>query len=271
MPRKPARLFLGIFLFASCVFFSSNSSVLAVSISIKNYPGEVVAGNEFTVEAEVKDMIVNTDYFIKSVGGESNQKVRTYSFLSDKWLAYNGSWSEMPKFNIATGSSLLISLNSKFYDEVVGSQAYLLKIQNPAVSSEIIQINVAVPTPTATITPTSTPNPTSIPPTNTPAPTSTVKPTSTLKPTATKIPSKTPTPKKTPTPTKKSSLILKPASQSQGKVLGKEVNTSVNSGNDLAKILTLIGVIFGVCSVAVFILSKYENQIKSFIERKFKK
>lgn len=274
MPRKPARLFLGIFLVFASVFFSSNSSVLAVSISIKNYPGEVVAGNEFSAEIEAKDIETNKIYFIKSYGGDNNSNVKTYNPDKNLWLGYSGSsgkWEDMPTFTIATGSSLLFSIKSKYNENQAGLKKYYLKFQSPDVSSEIVEINVIPPSPTPTITPTPTPNPTSILPTNTPEPTSTVKPISTSRPTATKIPSKTPTPKKTPAPTKKSTLTAKPASQSQGKVLGKEANTSVNSGNDLAKILTLIGVIFGVCSVAVFILSKYENQIKSFIERKFKK
>ncbi|OGH08251.1 MAG: hypothetical protein A2171_02165 [Candidatus Levybacteria bacterium RBG_13_35_9] len=128
--------------------------------------------------------------------------------------------------------------------------------------------------PTATQTPTEAPTPT-----KTPTPTKSPTPTPTIKPTSTSVPTKTPTPKptitnsiSTPTPLSEnrnnSVSVLGSSAQNQIPTLSeekKEVKVeSVNSGNIIAKVFIILGLIFLIlCGIVIFLSYKKSKDAKN--------
>lgn len=122
--------------------------------------------------------------------------------------------------------------------------------------------------PTPTPTPTNTPTPTKIPtPTKTPTPTKSPTSTPTPKPTSTPVATKSPTSKSTiakteaataiPSENKNLANVLGSSSQNQPPQISetpKDVKVaSVNSGNVIASIFIILGIVFlGLCGIVVF-------------------
>lgn len=198
----------------------------APTVSIVDFPENIIAGEVFKVTFSVSDNIVNSYHY--KVVGDGNNEVVTQPNTSCA-----SSYENCENINIATDSANIATASAKLN---LVSGTYKIKIRiaqsdkhTSTSNSDIVSINSVLPSPTPTIEPTSTPT---LTPTKTPSSTPTPKITSTptikTTPTSTSTPRVTITPTSDLTPTPTNNEIIEPSPTSEPSVLG-DVSTSNNN------------------------------------------
>jgi len=155
------------------------------TLNITKVPDSATIEESFSVEVVIVSLEPKEKYLIKAVGGESWYDVKTWSDKTDKWLAWNGAWDEMPETVALDDGTNISTISAKFIDTTtLGENQLKIKIVKWDEKSKPFYSNVVVidvlPTPTPELT--EEPEPMEEPePTDTPTPTSTPIPTPTPK------------------------------------------------------------------------------------------
>lgn len=205
----------------------------APTVSIVDFPENVIAGEVFSVTFSVSDSTVNNYHY--KVVGEGNNEV-----LTQPSTGCASNYENCENINIATDSANIATASAKFN---IVSGIYKIKIRialcdkhTSTSNSEIVSINSILPSPTPTVEPTSTPIPTSQ---STPSPTKTPTPTVT---TPTKIPAISIS-KLSPTP--EILLTPEPSITPEPEILGVQATSSeINISEDSKPKNNKIGIIF---------------------------
>lgn len=190
----------------------------APTVSIVDFPENIIAGEVFNVTFSVTDTTAN-NYHYKVVGDGNNE------VLTQPNTGCASNYENCENINIATDSANIATASAKLN---LVSGIYKIKIRiaqsdkHPSTSnSDIVSISSILPSPTPTVEPTSTPHPT-------PTPTKTLTPTPTPTPTSSQIPTKIPTiSPASPIPTTETTPISEPSETSESAVLG--IETTINS------------------------------------------
>jgi len=186
MPRRSRCNRFIILLF---IFLLSPLSVLAApTIDIADLANQATASARFNVLVLLSGLEPNVKYRVKALGGPPDSSLRKLYTLGENgqdWLAWNGSWSNMPEISAdATGSGRLV-VGNKFYDDFSGGAVYKVRIKKDGSGTNYYDSQEFALTVDLKPSPISTP-------TSTMAPTSTNTPTPTAASTATPMPTAVP-------------------------------------------------------------------------------
>ena len=206
------------------------------------------------------------------ISDEEGDKTKYYQITMDS----NGQWNGSIEVKLDTQDSSFKgsgNYNFKIGRYTASGTSPIIWCTNETTPCELIIIAVMAPTPTPT--PTSSPTPT-----KTPTPTKSPTSTPTIKPTSTPVPTKTPTPKQkitnsvstptvTPEENKNSSAdVLGSSSQNQTPTPSEETKevkaASINSGNIIASIFIILGIVFlSLCGIVIFWSYKKSKNAKT--------
>ena len=270
-----------VILFAFLFFLYFANPVLAVSVTISDYPSTITQ-DSFTITASISGATTGTNYLRIDLLKEGTTNYFGETFNNADW--YGGSdYSQYLPVSMISGitwsGTVQGRIGSPTSAEYDGSGAYKMRLRRytsgggstaAEANNSAVTVSISLPTPTATPTPTpaNTPTPTSVP-TSTPTSSPTNTPTPTKTPTPTPIHTPTPTSKPTTTSTQKNVLptfVLGESTENDLIISPTEdsLTKSKNASNDLQKVLMSIGIVFIViCGILVFRAIKKEKLVQN--------
>lgn len=90
------------------------------------FPKQVITYKPFIVGVEVTGFDPTHDYHVKLLGGEEDSQLRDVRTFSDEeWLAWNGSWSELPKLELGQSGKMFAKVKGIIQKEVAYSSMEL--------------------------------------------------------------------------------------------------------------------------------------------------
>ncbi len=280
------RIFLAFIIFFGFLFFSS-ISVFAATISINNIPSQLNQDQEFTISVTITGAAGNTDNYLRAAFYSDTSKTSYFGYTFNhlgSW--YNGSPSPIDPHNFlqikidssGTWSGDLKAKPDTESSYFKGNGNYYFKIGRYTANATSVTdwstaslLSIAFPTPT--FTPSPTPNPT-------PSPTrvSTPKPTPTYKPTPTSVKATyivTTIPSTQKLAGESGKAITVTTEDIPTSILGEGTKAAITTtsakkdieseetkvlgsqGNNIAKFLIIIGVVFIIlCGILVFLALK---------------
>ena len=241
-----------LFLIALFICVKPHQTFAAPTVSIVDFPENIIAGEVFSVTFSVSDSIVN-NYHYKVVGDGNNE------VLTQPNTSCASNYENCENINIATDSANIATASAKFN---IVSGIYKIKIRiaqsdkHPSTSnSEIVSINSILPSPNPTLIPTTAPTPTiqhSPTPTKTPTPAVTITPTKTPTITAS-----------SPTPTPETIITPEPTITSEPEILGAQTTSSEIIVSESSKSKNnKMGIIFIIAGGLLLITPVFINKLQ---------